>query len=82
MGRSPTRLLSVIKIKNNNNNNDRDMNERQRLKRLGYYPRKKMTPLYTMEFGSLDCFAFISIFLKQEGRSVWEEVCGPWRWKR
>ena len=35
-----------------------------------------MTPLYTMEFGSLDCFAFISILLKQEGRSVWEEVCG------
>lgn len=33
-----------------------------------------MTTLYTMEFGSLDCFAFISILLKQVcvGRSVWE----------
>lgn len=32
-----------------------------------------MTPLYTMEFGSLDCFAFISILLKQVclGRSLW-----------
>lgn len=34
-------------------------------RRLPYHPRMKMMTLYTIEFGSLFCFAFISIHLKQ-----------------
>lgn len=47
---------------------------RARERRLGCHPRLKMTTIYTMELGSLDCFGFISIHLKQVcvGRSLWE----------